>query len=62
MLRFSLRSKISFLTAASEALGKVIFSVCVSVHREGGTYLGRVRGYLDLPWIGVRGTYLGLWG
>ena len=48
----------------SEGWGKVIFSLCVSVHTEGGggTYLGWVgEGYL--PWMGGGGVpTLDRWG
>ena len=43
----------AFLPPASKGWGKVIFSVCVSVHTSmggGGTYLGWREGYL--PWMG----------
>ena len=51
--------EIVYLPPASEGWGKVIFSVYVSVHRGGGTYLPADVGYLPSSRLGGgRGTYL----
>ena len=71
MVKFDTDISISIITARIRRMGKVIASLCLSVHTPEGTYLGQVQTGGYLLWLGGggvptlarsrwgRGTYLG---